>query len=234
MMARILFLTFATFIFWGTSMADGPQIYVEKKDHDYGEVLYGTTVSNKFLIRNTGDKPLIIKNIHADCGCTNTALEKKELMPGDSVEIVASFETTGLDSGKKAKKIYVDTNDPSNPTAILVLLADVVREISVKPMILGKKINTFEPEHAFNVKVTNSSDAQRSINSVRLEGEDVKVSIIPTLPVLAPKTTVPLEIMLSINGDTEKPYYLGKLFLETDHPVEKDIELKYLIKIDRK
>lgn len=233
MMKRILFWTIAMIITTGTCDADGPQIFVEKKDHDYGEVLYGATVSNKFVIQNTGDKPLIIKNIHADCGCANTVLEKKELAPESSAEIIASFETTGLDAGRKAKKIYIETNDPTNPTTILTLYADVIREISVNPMTLGKKIRQFEPQHVFNVRVTNSSDSQRSIKSVRIEGEEISVFLFPESPVLAPRTSIPLDIRITINGQTDKPYYLGKLFLETDHPIEQDIELKYLVKIDR-
>ncbi|MGD9818668.1 MAG: hypothetical protein AB7V04_08195, partial [Desulfomonilaceae bacterium] len=72
------------------------------------------------------------------------------------------------------------------------------------------------------------------IKSARLEGEDVRVSIVPNVPVLPPKSAIPLEIKMSINGQTQKPYYLGKLYLETDHPIEQDIELKYLIKLDPK
>lgn len=234
MRARILFWTIIVFITAGTCMADGPKISVENRDHDFGNVLYGATVSSKFVIKNTGDKPLIIKNIHADCGCTNTVLDKKELNPGSSVEIIASFETTGLDPGRKAKKIYIETNDESNPSTVLTLFADVVREISVSPMILGRKMDKFEPQHVFNVKISNSSDSQRTIKSARLEGEDVSVSIVPNVPVLPPKSAIPLEIKMSINGQTQKPYYLGKLYLETDHPIEQDIELKYLIKLDPK
>lgn len=233
MIAKLICWTVVVVISSAVCMADGPQISVEKKEHDYGEVLYGATVSNKFVIQNNGDRPLIIKDIHADCGCTNTVLEKKELDSGTSVEIIASFETTGLDPGRKAKKIYIETNDASTPTTILTLFADVVREISVNPMTLGRKIKKFEPQHVFNVKVTNSSSSERSIKSVRVEGEDASVSIFPELPVLAPKTSIPLEIRIGINGQKDKPYYLGKLFLETDHPIEQDIELRYLVKIDR-
>lgn len=234
MRARILFWTIIVLINSGTCIADGPKISVENTEHDFGAVLYGATVSSKFLVKNTGYKPLIIKNIHADCGCTSTVLDKKELHPGSSAEIIASFETTGLDPGRKAKKIYIETNDESSPSTILTLFADIVREISASPMILGRKMDKFEPQHVFNVKISNSSDSQKIIKSVRLEGEEVSVSIVPELPVLPPKSSIPLEIKLSISQQTQKPYYLGKLYLETDHPIEQNIELKYLIKIDSK
>lgn len=214
-------------------MAQGPNIHLNQENYDFGKVLYGATVSYRFIIKNIGSQPLIIKKIQTDCGCTTTVLDNKELSPNSSTELITSFETTGLSPGKKQKKIYVDSNDPEHPTRVLTLMAEVIREVSVNQLTLAKKIDHFEPKHVFDIKVTNTSVAPKTIKSARVGENNTSVTLTPDHLVVPPNSTLPLSIEVSLDGENIKPYYLGKVFLGTDHPIEQEIELKYLIKIDK-
>ena len=40
-----------------------------------------------FVLKNTGDVPLLIKDISASCGCTVPEWDKKPIKPGETTEI---------------------------------------------------------------------------------------------------------------------------------------------------
>ena len=44
-----------------------------------------------FKVTNEGEKVVRIAHVRSNCGCTNTILNKKILLPGESAEIVAIF-----------------------------------------------------------------------------------------------------------------------------------------------
>jgi hypothetical protein len=211
-----------------TMGASGPHITFDKEVHDFGPVPYGATVEGEFVVKNTGEGTLIIKNIEADCGCTRTVVGSQELSQGGESRIVAKFETTGLKPGKKQKHVRVHSNDPARPNVELTLLADVVRELDVDQSSLLRKVEGFSPEHLFTVNVTNSSNATRKITGIRVQDADCRVTTEDSDMTLPPGKTRPFSIMIRLSG-ASRPFYLGKVILETDHPLEKEIELKYLI-----
>ena len=74
---------------------------------------------------NTGDVPLLIKNVQTTCGCTEATWEKSPLLPGQSREIKVEF--TGESEGRFVKTIYVVCNIWKKVYPLLVI-GDVVKE----------------------------------------------------------------------------------------------------------
>ena len=74
---------------------------------------------------NTGDVPLLIKNVQTTCGCTEATWEKSPLLPGQSGEIKVEF--TGESEGRFVKTIYVVCNIWKKVYPLLVI-GDVVKE----------------------------------------------------------------------------------------------------------
>jgi len=51
------------------SAATGPEIALDKTDHDFGDVRVGRSVQARVSLSNKGDAPLIIQNVRTSCGC---------------------------------------------------------------------------------------------------------------------------------------------------------------------
>lgn len=90
-----------------------------------GQVALGATVPFVFSYTNTGDVPLLIKNVQTTCGCTEATWEKSPLLPGQSGEIKVEF--TGESEGRFVKTIYVVCNIWKKVYPLLVI-GDVVKE----------------------------------------------------------------------------------------------------------
>ena len=63
----------------------------DKIVYDYGKIIVDTDNKAFFTVTNTGDKPLIIENVSASCGCTTPKKPEKPIAPGKSDRIEVIF-----------------------------------------------------------------------------------------------------------------------------------------------
>lgn len=204
----------------------------DSETHDFGKVLYGETVKHAFIVTNVGDQTLRIEKIQATCGCTRTIKGDSEIPPRGKTTIEAEFDTTGLRPGRKEKSIYVHSNDPVRPMVRLSLLADLVRDINVEPPSLARQLSKLENKVAFRMKLENFSDKPYSITGIKSPAGSLSASLEPQVVRAAPGSTTSFKLVLNLGGDQDRFYYMGRLLLETDHPREHEIELRYLIKVE--
>lgn len=95
-----------------------PATTIEFSDisYDFGTVKEGDIVETSFTIKNTGDKPLIINNATATCGCTVPKIDKNvPIAPGESTEALVRFNTSGKPN-KQTKVVSVFGNFSPNPS----------------------------------------------------------------------------------------------------------------------
>ncbi len=104
-----------------------PQITVDSSMYEFGTVLEGVVVTHTFVLTNAGDQSLAISRVRTSCGCTTTALAKKDLAPGESVNLDAIFDTVGYGGRTVTKMIYVESNDPATPKLVLQVKGTVNR-----------------------------------------------------------------------------------------------------------
>ena len=109
----------------------GPKIVFQQSEYDFGAVAQGEKVKHSFVVTNAGYDLLIIKNVHASCGCTAALPDKTELAPGESTNIKVEFNTTGR-TGKQVKHITVRSNDEENSEVKLKIFGNVVKETEKK------------------------------------------------------------------------------------------------------
>lgn len=103
-----------------------PKIVVDEPVFDFGEVKEGTVITHTFVIRNEGTDPLVFtRKPYTSCGCTVAALPKEVLMPGEALELAATFDSSGFGGRHVRKEIHVFTNDPQNPRLVLALVGYV-------------------------------------------------------------------------------------------------------------
>jgi len=87
--------------------------WLDGMDKDFGKIKEGETLEVSFRFKNVGDKPLVISNVSASCGCTVPETPKKPYQPGETGVIKASFNSAGK-SGAQAKQVNVFANlDPA-------------------------------------------------------------------------------------------------------------------------
>ena len=90
--------------------------WIDGMEKDFGKMKEGDNLEVSFRFKNVGDKPLIISNVSASCGCTVPETPKEPYAPGQTGVIKASFNSTGK-PGSQSKQVNVFANtDPAMTT----------------------------------------------------------------------------------------------------------------------
>ncbi|HAB51660.1 MAG TPA: hypothetical protein DCE80_05720 [Ignavibacteriales bacterium] len=119
------FVLFA-FVFAGLVSAQ-PKAVIHPMEYNYGDIVQDSVVTKIFVITNEGNDVLKITRVWASCGCTAVVAGKNELMPSESTEIKVTFDSKER-SGKQNKTVYIETNDPKNPTTKIALTGNVLKK----------------------------------------------------------------------------------------------------------
>lgn len=92
--------------------------------YDFGEVKRGEALKHDFVLTNTSDKELNIKDVNTSCGCTVGKIGKKKLPPGESTGLEVSVDTKDY-RGPTQQFVYVHTDSLDNPIIRFIIKADV-------------------------------------------------------------------------------------------------------------
>ncbi len=96
-------------------------------EHDFGKVIEDTDNLTEFLVTNTGDKPLIISNVKASCGCTTPEKPEGPIAPGKSDKIKVKFHPNPDQLNEIQKTVTVTANtDP------------VISTVTIKAFVVKK------------------------------------------------------------------------------------------------
>ncbi|MBD5187021.1 MAG: DUF1573 domain-containing protein [Bacteroidales bacterium] len=107
----LLFLTMILMV-TGVMVASEPAAHLELEGRlvEVGVIPTDTIVEGVMLIRNTGDAPLVIKRIFAECGCTTPSSPKDPILPGEWGEIKVRFNSKGRPPGEFRKVLRIRSN----------------------------------------------------------------------------------------------------------------------------
>ena len=86
------------------------EIKFEKTSHNFGTFPESEKVTCVFKFKNTGDNLLVIHQAIASCGCTVPQYSKQPIKPGESGEIVVTYNGAGKFPGHFKKSITIRTN----------------------------------------------------------------------------------------------------------------------------
>tara|TARA_B100000902_G_scaffold218106_1_gene207279 strand:+ start:276 stop:767 length:492 start_codon:yes stop_codon:yes gene_type:complete len=90
----------------------------ESKVVDYGVIDNKSDGARKFVFKNNGTEPLIIKNAKGSCGCTVPTWPREPIAPGASGEIGVQYDTKRV--GKFTKTITLTTNAGKAPVILTI------------------------------------------------------------------------------------------------------------------
>ncbi len=110
--------------------AAAPALSVDREEHDFGEVRDGLKVIHAYTFTNKGEATLTFPREPALvglCPCASVdPLPRTSLEPGESLEFVARFDSTGYGGERVKEIIKVYTDDPERPERELVLEGNVL------------------------------------------------------------------------------------------------------------
>ena len=97
------------------------EIKFDKTTHNFGKFSESSpVVTCTFTFTNTGDKPLIINQAVASCGCTVPEYTKDPIQPGDKGTIKVTYNGTGKFPGHFKKSITVRANGKVEMTRLYI------------------------------------------------------------------------------------------------------------------
>ena len=91
--------------------------------YDFGKISEGEMVEFNYRFKNSGNKPLVVSNVSASCGCTVPEKPEAPVQPGETGYIKVKFNSDKR-VGEAHKTITVQSN--ANPAFPELLLKGIV------------------------------------------------------------------------------------------------------------
>lgn len=174
-----------------------PKLEIGELIFEHGEMILGQSGKHAFVVKNVGNAPLKIAKGPMECKCTIPALERDELPPGESTELIVEFTPT--EEGVFIRHNIFWTNDPVYQVIKVGIHAEVLGDLTIQPALgfdvgeqapgkdvplegrlLTKKVNDFEitrfestsPNITFDWTVDNFDETlnTRFLYGYRLKG----------------------------------------------------------------
>lgn len=118
-MKRIIFALMAVMLLQVSTWAQ-PVATFKEATYDFGTIKESKgPVKHTFEFTNTGDKPLIIVDAVASCGCTRPSFTAKPVKPGKKGKIEVTFSPIGR-NGTFRKTIKVKTNSVNKIESLVI------------------------------------------------------------------------------------------------------------------
>lgn len=121
-----LFLLFSLLLVGSGVFAQGKVdelIKFEADAHAFGKVKKGNPVSVEFNFTNPTNKPLIIEDATAECGCTKPEYPQQPIMPGKKGKIKVTYDAK--EPGAFTKKVTVKLVNVAD-SKILTISGEVI------------------------------------------------------------------------------------------------------------
>jgi hypothetical protein len=107
-MKKLLFIAAAFIITAGAKAQTAKPDDIAKFNtdkYDFGKVKQNVPAVYYFEITNKSDKPLVIENAHATCGCTTPEYQKEPIAPGKTAKLKVQYNAAN--GGHFEKGVYV-------------------------------------------------------------------------------------------------------------------------------
>lgn len=71
-------------------------IKMNTEKYDFGKIKQGEPVTYSFEIKNTSDKPLVVENSWASCGCTTPERIAEPIQPGSTAKLKVQYNAAAV------------------------------------------------------------------------------------------------------------------------------------------
>jgi hypothetical protein len=185
------------------------QLVWESREISLQPTFADTRMVAPFKFRNAGSDPVTITSIRSSCDCTTAALEKTTYAPGESGEIVATFNF-GNRTGPQEKTIHVQSGTGKADMHVLSLKVSIPSPVEIKPALLFWKTGEARTEKTITVSVPSESPVK--VLGVECSSTEVAAQMTPTatpnefaLKVTPPNNDKPLMATLTLKTESAIP-----------------------------
>lgn len=153
-----------------------PELSFSESRYDWGTAFRGERLEHTFVVKNTGDAPLIIEEVQPQCGCTLATDYASTLEPGQSTSISLTLETGSM-TGKKEKFTTIISNALTENNK-LWMEGEIVELLTLDPpmprveAVLGTRIKRAPTP----VRLTPNLVADREIEVLTVRTRDGKLT----------------------------------------------------------
>ncbi|MDR1340721.1 MAG: DUF1573 domain-containing protein [Prevotellaceae bacterium] len=193
--------------------AGAQKIEFDETVHDFGTLQEELgSVTHAFKFKNTGDKPVVINNVQASCGCTTPGWTKEPVKPGETGEVLATYRTS---AGPFDKVLTVKAG--GLPNVILHIKGNVTKkpeDLTVTyPQTFGELRSKNKRDFSFLQISSKQTTPSQTIEIANAGESAVNVSF-GTVPEYITVNAVPAsleprqkgQIIISVNGEKRKKF----------------------------
>lgn len=106
---------------------DSTSMSVDRMDHDFGDIADNAgNVDTKFVVTNTGSNPLLISEAKGSCGCTVPDYPRDPIQPGESRDILVSFDPAGKEGAQKKTVTIMANTEPAK--TVINLRSNIIKK----------------------------------------------------------------------------------------------------------
>ncbi|BDD09939.1 hypothetical protein FUAX_23710 [Fulvitalea axinellae] len=193
----------------------GPRISFKESTHNFGAVkeIEGK-ITHRFVFKNDGNAPLVIKSVRASCGCTTPDWSKTPVLPGKNGFVVATYDPKNR-PGAFHKSLTITSN--ATPSTSRLYIKGTVTPAPLTPerkypITLGNIRAKYSVFHLG--KVLNNKPTVKTYELYNAGNAPI---------IFTGKNTIPAHISVSISPRSIKPKETAKLTLTYDGKKKDDL-----------
>jgi hypothetical protein len=119
-MKRLFFLAIAvatTYTVMAQQKADD-LVKLNTEKYDFGKIKQGSPVTTYFTLTNVSDKPVVIENAWAGCGCTTPEVSKEPVAPKGTTKVKVGYNAAN--AAPFTKEVYLKLAGVQEPKIIRI------------------------------------------------------------------------------------------------------------------
>ncbi len=115
-----------------TALEKIPKAVFPETLYNFAPLYEGEEIKHDFVVHNQGGAPLVITNVHPDCGCS-VASNPGQIPAGGRAVISVAVNTTNRGGGMLRKGFTVFTNDHASARVRLEVAGEVKAYLTIEP-----------------------------------------------------------------------------------------------------
>jgi len=145
-------------------------VKVNQEKHDFGKILQGKPVDYYFELTNKTDKPIVVENTWASCGCTTPEKPTEPIAPGATAKLKVQYNASGM--GHFDKQVSIKLAGVDNPKVVSIT-GDVLNQTDYDAYVKDQGDKT-KTEATTNSTSTQQQPAKTKTKSTKTKSKSGK------------------------------------------------------------
>jgi len=145
-------------------------VKVNQEKHDFGKILQGKPVDYYFELTNKTDKPIVVENTWASCGCTTPEKPTEPIAPGATAKLKVQYNASGM--GHFDKQVSIKLAGVDNPKVVSIT-GDVLNQTDFDAYVKDQGDKT-KTEATTNSSSTQQQPAKTKTKSTKTKSKSGK------------------------------------------------------------